>query len=134
MNKSNNLSFFLSTLILISFISLAKAQTPNWVNVHCGHLEIRQMVTDANGNIIIAGDLAGSADFNPSAAVNMVNTPNIDKTLFLAKYNSSGAFLWAFGVPALGTGMPFEGGPTALQVDPAGNIYIAGTHHNNGVD
>ena len=58
------------------------------------------MAVDASNNVIIAGDFAGSGDFDPTADVfNITATSNIET--FVVKMTTAGAFSWAqsFGTP-----------------------------------
>lgn len=59
------------------------------------------MAVDASNNIIIAGDFAGSGDFDPTTDVfNITATSYIE--MFAVKMTTAGAFSWAqsFGTPA----------------------------------
>ncbi len=58
---------------------------------------LNNITHDANDNIIITGSFTDSSDFNPdTVTVNMV-TGNSSSS-FIAKYDSSGNYLWAFPI------------------------------------
>jgi hypothetical protein len=57
--------------------------------------------TDANGDVYITGHFVGTVDFNPSASTaNLTSAGSMD--MYLAKYSSAGAYLWAIRVGASG--------------------------------
>ena len=75
---------------------------------------------DASNNIHVCGNFRGTADFDPGPA-SANRTSAGDSDVFVAKYSSSGAFVWAatFGGP---------NGDNAhrLCVDNAGGVYVTG--------
>lgn len=79
---------------------------------------------DSNKNIIVCGYFAGTADFNPSSTASDSLTSAGFNDVFLAKYDSSGNYLWAINI----------GGPndeftySDPLVDAAGNIYVCGQY------
>lgn len=74
----------------------------------------------ANGTFFVAGHFNGSVDFDPGAAVNLTNSSGL-ADVFLARYTSAGAFLWAGAIG--GTGNDLAGG---MAFDGAGNLYLTG--------
>ena len=67
-----------------------------------GNLAIQNIKIDASGNRYVTGFFAGIADFDPSASVaNLTNAGGND--IFIAKYNSSGDYLWAKGIGGTGS-------------------------------
>lgn len=72
-----------------------------WANNMGGTLEESgtSITADASGNIYVGGLFKGSSDFNPSAATNSLVSGIVGSTYnfdgFIAKYNSSGNYLWA---------------------------------------
>lgn len=53
------------------------------------------ILTDSNGNIFIAGTFKGTADFDPGPANTITSSLGInDYDVYLAKYDSTGSFLW----------------------------------------
>jgi len=87
------------------------------------------MRTDAAGNIYIIGALKGSMDADPGSGVATISQSNTTgMSLFLAKYNSSGAYLWAKVI----NGNLFWDSYTkevspVLALDNSGNVYVYNT-------
>lgn len=75
---------------------------------------------DAAGNIYIAGRFASTCDMDPGPGV-FTLTANGTADIYIAKYNPSGAFVWAFAIGAAGSERA-----NSLDVDAAGNIYMTG--------
>jgi hypothetical protein len=80
---------------------------------------IRDLATDSSGNIFIAGGTA-SPNF-PATPGSFDSSFNGTHDAFVAKLDPSGSLIWA----------TFIGGPNydrayALEVDPSGNVFIAG--------
>lgn len=74
--------------------------------------------TDSEGNVYTTGRFQGIVDFDPGPGIYTLNSSS--PQLFIAKYNSSGDFLWA---------KQFSGNHCAadkLSVDGDGDIYITG--------
>jgi len=77
---------------------------------------------DSTGNIYITGNFSGTADFDPSAATyNLTSAGGTD--IFIAKYNSSGNFIWAISM-----GGPLDDSSASITVDKSGNSYITGSY------
>ena len=81
-------------------------------------------ITDAQGNIYVAGDFSASVDFDPGTGVTNA-TSNGGLDVFLSKFSPDGTFLWArtWG----GTGRDIA---SSVGVDSAGNVYVAGPFQN----
>ena len=82
--------------------------------------EADAVVVDPSGNVYVAGTFNASVDFDPGTGIGALTSLG-GADGFLAKYTSTGAFVWAvrFG----GTGADTV---TALARDLAGNLYVAG--------
>ncbi|QOI96938.1 MAG: hypothetical protein HRU69_05270 [Flammeovirgaceae bacterium] len=83
------------------------------------------VAVDNAGNVYISGFIQSEStvDFNPGTGVATPPT-NSPQSMFVAKYNSSGAFQWVrFG----GSNLIFETKASAVAVDGSGNVYVAGT-------
>jgi len=96
-------------------------------------LNINCMEADASGNTIVIGTFKGTIDFDPSATSVNISSPEPFPGTFLeagffAKYNSSGALVWA---KVLGN-EPGRIFMSALALDAAGSIYLAGTNTTGG--
>jgi hypothetical protein len=78
---------------------------------------------DGSGNIFLAGIFGGTTDFDPGAGTtNLTSGGLID--MFFAKYDASGALMWAKGVGDSG-GVGNTSG-NAMAVDNSGNVYVTG--------
>lgn len=76
------------------------------------------LAVDAGGNVVISGKMYGTTDFaNGAPNSTLTGTTNY---AFLAKYTSSGSFLWVKGYGGSYTE------PTTLKLDDAGNILFVG--------
>jgi hypothetical protein len=79
------------------------------------------IITDASGNVYVAGPFTGNVDFDPGAGTfNLVSAGGVSD-MYVWKLDASGNLLWA--VSAGGTGTDAIYGST---VDAAGNILITG--------
>ncbi|MEQ9063958.1 MAG: T9SS type A sorting domain-containing protein [Vicingaceae bacterium] len=59
--------------------------------------ELHDLEMDASGNVYISGRLKGTVDFDPSAGTNLLTAKGSDD-FFIAKYNSSLQFQWAYRI------------------------------------
>lgn len=75
---------------------------------------------DKSNNIYIIGSFSGTADFDPGRGV--ANLSSGIRTMFIAKYNSNGNYLWAKNVETTG-----EIYGKSVAVDGNGNAYITGS-------
>lgn len=85
------------------------------------------VTVDASGNSYFLGYFDGSNCTVGSS--NMSNTFIGTYDMFVAKYNTSGAFQWQ----AKSTGTANEVPATAIDVDPVGNVYVGGYVDGMGV-
>jgi len=75
---------------------------------------------DGLGYLFITGDFLGTADFDPGpGTANLTSSGSYD--IYVAKYNISGAYQWAFNI-----GCPSPDWGLANAVDGSGNVYITG--------
>lgn len=79
--------------------------------------EGRCIITDAAGNILIAGTFDGNATFGSTSLNSMGG-----KDIFLAKYNQLGNLQW---IQQIGGSLDDE--VTGIGLDSLGNIYISGS-------
>jgi hypothetical protein len=78
------------------------------------------IVSDPQGNIYFTGSFSGSGDQDPSPATFTLGS-NGSGDVFVAKLDPSGNLVWArsFGAARADVG-------TAIRLDAAGNVYVAG--------
>ena len=80
------------------------------------------IAVDAAGGSYVTGSFTGTATFGDTALVNSLGTANV----FIAKWDSSGAFVWANQA-----GGSFDDFGTGIGVDAAGNSYVTGYFAGN---
>lgn len=117
---------FLIILWLGLIASVTNADALGWVWAKkadmpaAGSVEGYNVVTDRSGNIYTTGSFVGDTiRFGAAKLTNHV--PSGSKNMFLAKFDSSGNFLWArlaeYSVPNAGL---------SIAIDNADNIYVSG--------
>ncbi len=81
-------------------------------------LQVLSIEMDATNHILMAGQLIGSADFDPTASTALVTATNSG---FTVKFDSSGSFSWVRNV---------DGNSIAIAVgaDAMGHVYTLGTY------
>ncbi len=79
------------------------------------------VATDAVGNAYMTGRFDGSCDFDPGTAA-LIKTSLGSSDIFVAKYNPSGALVWAITMGGTGLDRAYS-----LDADANGNVYVAGT-------
>ena len=84
------------------------------------------LAVDASGNIFITGSFTQSPDFNPGLGVFKLTSAGGDD-MFVTKLSRDGNFVWARRFGSSGTNLPDEG--SALAVDSAGDVHVAGRFH-----
>lgn len=79
------------------------------------------ITTDDDKNVVITGYFLRTVDFNHAAGVASVtaDTTPYGPNIFVASYDSSGAYRWAFGLGA--------GWGSSLAVDENGDLLVTGT-------
>lgn len=78
------------------------------------------IAVDDSGNIYLIGKFERTVDFDPGPGTKDVTGPGT----FCAKYDSTGSYIWAFGLQTYGTTID------RLVLDASSNIYITGTYTN----
>jgi hypothetical protein len=84
-----------------------------------GGFQTAHLATDARGSVIIAGSSFGG-DLDPGPAVVNAQT-NGPGNMVVAKYDSSGAYLWSFNFGTFSTA-----NLAGVGVDSTGNVYVSG--------
>jgi len=117
MNMKNLLLF----AALIS-TALTNAQTYDWAFSLGGTNDDfgNSIATDASGNVYVTGSFRNTTDFDPGAGTANLTSAGAND-IFLAKYDATGNYQWAFGVGSI----DFELGKS-IAIDASGNVYITG--------
>ena len=84
------------------------------------------VAVDGSGNVLIAGTFTGTVNFDPNAGNTSFSAASRND-VYIAKYDPSGALLWARDV--VGTAGAIDEG-YALAVDGSGNVAVAGSFQN----
>ncbi|HLP20874.1 MAG TPA: T9SS type A sorting domain-containing protein, partial [Chitinophagales bacterium] len=104
-----------------------------WVNTFGGssiYDKPLAVEVDGQNKVIVAGNINGTADMDPSA--NVVNISSYDATTnngFVAKYSATGVYEWAFALPGL---LPYNNEFLAISSDAGNNVYVTG--HSSSFD
>lgn len=120
--KTQSFSF----LVILLFIHAGlMAQSPAYVWAKSiggtGADNSTSIAKDGSDNVFVGGTISGTADLDPSAGTaNFTSAGGTD--LFIAKYNSSGAYQWGFIA-----GSTNSDNVTDVVVDGSGNIYVTGS-------
>lgn len=72
-------------------------------------------------NVYLTGNFEGTSDFNPGASVNNL-TSNGSLDMFVAKYDTTGSYLWAI---SMGSNNKHDYS-YGIDIDAAENVYITG--------
>lgn len=77
---------------------------------------------DTHGNILLAGEFSGTADFNTGALVNnLTGTSSGYLDGFIAKYDSLGNYRWAIKVGGMGSDLIRD-----ISTDSSDNVFVTG--------
>jgi hypothetical protein len=117
-------SFLVGTLLAggLSYPALSQQMPLQWAyNMPgAGGDSGKDIVADANGNIILISDFASTVDFEPGVGVtNLTAAGSTDGGI--TKYDPNGSLVWAVKVGGTGTDAL-----NSVDVDNAGNIYVSG--------
>ncbi len=92
-----------------------------------GVCEIYGITSDATGNVYITGVAGDTVDFDPGAGTSLlIGSPS---SVFVAKYSSAGALVWAKAVNGVTSAYGF-----ALCVDASNNVIATGRFVGNNID
>ncbi len=113
----------LAAIIFFSLIIIRGAAQPayTWANSMGGTSDEMgySIRADVSGNTYVTGYFNGTANFNPSGSANLTSQGGQD--IFLAKYDPSGGYLWAFSIGSTGNDIG-----NSLAVDASG-VFITGS-------
>ncbi|MFC2111141.1 SBBP repeat-containing protein [Bacteroidota bacterium] len=115
------------TLIFVFFQLLSgsvKSQTFSWAQ-HIGGVNDDigfGIATDPSGNVYITGGFESTVDFDPGPNTYSLSSNGL-RDIFIAKYTSTGAFVWAVKIG----GSSMEEGKS-IALDNNGNLFITGKY------
>jgi len=114
---------FLSIQVFI--INAAHAQNYVWAKNmgSTGNDWGQDIKVDGSGNSYVIGYFSGTADFDPGAGIAILTSTG-DDDIFIAKYDTSGNFLWAKRIGSTDTDRGL-----GLAVDVNGNAYVTGEYY-----
>lgn len=84
-----------------------------------GNQTVDSVATDSAGNMYAVGTISGITDFDRSRARTLALDP-AHGTGYIAKYTAAGKPIWVHQIS--------KAAPAALDVDAAGNVFVAGTY------
>ncbi|MFC2100852.1 SBBP repeat-containing protein [Bacteroidota bacterium] len=125
MNAKYVKSYLQIISVLIPFflfeISIS-AQTLQWAENYgsTGNDKGTSVTTDVSGNVYMTGSFENTADFDPSLSSANLSS-NGSKDIYIAKYTSSGSYVWAIGIGGSSTDEGY-----AVVVDIYGNVIVTG--------
>lgn len=116
--------YLILVTLVLSFSTILKAQLTYQWSGSVGSItnsEYGQAIaSDPSGNVYVTGIFTGVVDFDPSAGTTTLSSISGSQDIFLAKYNSTGAFVWVKQIAGTNTERPFD-----LTADASG-VYLAG--------
>lgn len=83
------------------------------------------IAVDHASNVYVAGYFTNTVDFDPNPNTTSVLTAVGDADIFIAKYDNSGNYIWAFNLGSAGTDRA-----NGITVDAAANVYVTGLFTN----
>ncbi|MCE3278621.1 MAG: hypothetical protein K0S44_812 [Bacteroidetes bacterium] len=115
------------TLLLIfslfSAITIKAQVSCKWANKISGQASFDDgyaIAADSNGYVYVTGRFTSTTDFDPGPGIaNLVGSTGAYSSLFLAKYDSLGNYIWAKKIGTNGAGID-------LKLDISGNILLYG--------
>src|SRR5262245_60432354 len=84
----------------------------------------RFVATDAAGNVYVTGAFQGTVDFDPGPGTTNLVSNGVAGDIFVAKYSTAGALLWARR--AGGNDATNYDSGRGIATDSAGNVYVVG--------
>lgn len=126
----------IKTLLVLALISMVMQTSQaqdyfNWALTagNSSENEISDMIVDDNENVYIVGKVVGTMDLDPSSATANV-TGVTARGIYLAKYDNTGAFLWATPIGAIsGTGLALNSSGSVIVYGTMQGTAVIGTHN-----
>lgn len=121
----------LLSLLFFLFPIISQSQALQWAKAVGGvqNDQSTRSVVDATGNLYIVGSLRGSnVDFDPGPGIFLLSSAG-QKDGFVAKYDQTGAFKWAFTI-----GGTNQDDVEDIALDNSGNLVISGYFRGSNVD
>lgn len=116
-------SILITLVVFCSFISKAQLSYQWAYNVGSTASELGQAIAvDPSGNVYVCGTFSGTVDFDPSAATANLTGFSGSNDIFLAKYSSTGAYLWAKQIGGTSTEKAYDVACDATGAWLAGNF------------
>ncbi len=82
----------------------------------------RAIRVDHLGNVFVGGQFRrGTVDFDPGPAQQLFTATGVTDDIFIAKYDSDGAYVWAFKIGGSGIDNLY-----GMSIDDTGNVYVTG--------
>ena len=127
------MSIFSKVFCLLSFtISTIsnQAQSPSWVNSigSAQNDDTYSIDIDQMGYVYVCGWFSGTADFDPGIGIFNLTSAGLTD-VFVAKYTSSGQFIWAFRI-----GQNNRDGAMRVKINNAGEVLVTGFVRENNID
>lgn len=87
------------------------------------------IATDGSNNVYVTGSFNGlDVDFDPGAGMANLSSSG-GRDIFVAKYNSSGAYQWAFELGSASDDVGWD-----IETDASSNVYVTGYFQGTDVD
>lgn len=89
---------YILTVIFLLNVLFSNAQNYQWAHGFGGpsyYSQGNSIATDAQGNVYVTGTFGDSIDFDPDTGSAYLYPNNFGMTAFIAKYDSSGNYIWA---------------------------------------
>ncbi|MBC7923614.1 MAG: SBBP repeat-containing protein [Ferruginibacter sp.] len=110
-----------------------RAQTFQWAKPLSGNVSQKKVSVDGTGNVYVTGSFEGTAtfgfivitlpDYGFPIQIPVSLTSDGGSDIFVAKYNNTGALVWARRA-----GGPESDAGSDIVTDASGNVYVTGTY------
>ncbi|WP_448701696.1 gliding motility-associated C-terminal domain-containing protein [Mucilaginibacter sp. AW1-3] len=121
---------FLLMLPIVGICQL-KPSVPQWVLDigGPGSSIVSSSKVDKQNNVYITGIFQGTIDFDPSSGVKNLTSNGGSFDIYVAKYDTNGALIWAVSMGGSGIDQP-----DGLAVDANGNVCVVGLYQSGSFD